>query len=219
MVSGAPLASAALATLRWVVIASVSSLPWLSTRVQAGDASLYKCQDGHGQIAYSDKPCGAQAFVDSHNGADAQARSGPPLGNITRKQLEQMLAGYDAAARRLDVDAMLPFLADEVKIEMVARNPDGTARRVLRKAEFVKRMRVHAGDISGYSLRRENLQFSIAPSGAQAEISSTLIENWREGGQPVSASSEEQYLVETREGRLQFIAIYQMAQGSPRLAR
>jgi hypothetical protein len=178
---------------------------------QAGDSGLYKCQKAQGQIVYSDKPCGAQAFVDSHSRADSQPEVGPPLGNITRTQLEQMLMAYDAAARRLDVDGMLPFLAEELTIEMVARTPDGMVRHVMRKLEFGKRMRIRAGDISDYSSRRENLLFSITPSGAQAEISSTLIENWRQSGQALNMTSDQQYLVELRDGKLQFIAMYQIA--------
>jgi hypothetical protein len=190
---------------------SVGSIQALSASAQAGDSGLYKCQNAQGQIAYSDKPCGAQAFVDSHSRAGAQPEAGPPLGNITRAQLEQMLAAYDTAARRMDVDAVLPFLAEELTIEMVARTPDGMSRRVMRKAEFAKRMRIRAGDISDYSSHRENLQFSITPSGAQAEISSTLVENWRQNGQALNMISDEQYLVELRDGKLQFIAMYQIA--------
>lgn len=64
-------------------------------------------------------------------------------------------------------------------------------------------------------MRREKLAIDIASSGMQAETRSTVIEDWRQNGQPVTMTSEEQNLIELRDDKLQIVHSYVTTDGGP----
>ena len=118
------------------------------------------------------------------------------------------MAASDQATKRLDVDAMMRFFADDAQIEIVTRVGKRTGRRSLRKRELAAIAKRHRDDFAGYTLRRERMLIDITPSGTQAEVRSTLIESWREGVQTVTKTTEEQNLIELRDGKPQIVYAY-----------
>ena len=164
-------------------------------------ASLHKCIDMHGNVGYTDTFCLGQTPRDGSAQSNAPAK-------LTAKQIQAMMAASDQAARRLDVDAMMGFFADDAQIEIVTRRGKRTGRRTLHKRELAAIAKRHRDDYSGYTLRREDMLIDITPSGTQAEVRSTLIESWREGAQTVTMTTEAQNLIELRDGKPQIVYAY-----------
>jgi hypothetical protein len=175
----------------------------LASSLGSAHASAHKCLDVHGNVGYTDTFCLGQAPRN-----DAEPVRDTATARLTTKQIQTMMAASDQATRRLDVDAMMRFFADDAQIEMVTRVGKRTGRRSLRKRELAAIAKRHRDDFAGYTLRRERMLIDITPSGTQAEVRSTLIESWREGAQTVTKTTEEQNLIELRDGKPQIVYAY-----------
>lgn len=173
--------------------------------------AMTKCVDAQGRVSYSDTLCPTRVLQ-----AQDDAGSGR---KITKREVEAMIAASDQAQRRFDVDAMMSFFADDAQIEVVVRSGHRTGRRALRKPELAVIAKRHRDDFTDYKFQRQNTLIEISPNGMQAEVRSTLIETWRSGGQMVTMTSEEQDLLELRNGKLRVVQAYSITDGGPREIR
>jgi len=187
-------------------VALLGGMLVLATPVASSCASLHKCLDAHGNVGYSDTFCAGQRPQDSLAPAQRTAI-------LTSKQIQAMLAASDQATARLDVEKMMSFFSDDARIEIVVRKGNRTGRRTLRKRELAQMAKRHKDDTSGYSLRREGMLIDITPSGTQAEVRSTLIQTWRAGDHAVTMTSDEQHLIEVRDGKPQIVYAYTITNG------
>jgi hypothetical protein len=190
----------------------------LATVSHTAFAGLYKCKNAQGKVIYSDTPCSIQAAAKPDEGsANAGSRPAPgDAGKLTEKQIRGLMAEYDTAAKRLDANAMVSLLSDDAMIEIYVRRAGGTGRRTFRKYEYAKFLRNGLDDISDYASRRENINIALSPSGVQAEVNSRISEDWRQGGQMLTAASDEQYLIELRDGKPRFVWVHVTSTGEPR---
>jgi ketosteroid isomerase-like protein len=177
------------------------------------DASLHKCIDAGGKITYSDALCPGSRHSERPPPTTDNAR------RITSEQIKAMIAASDEATRRMDLDKIMSYYAEDATIEMVTRVGHRTGRQFMRKKELAAIAKRHKDDVTEYHMRREKLAIDIASSGMQAETRSTVIEDWRQNGQSVTMTSEEQNLIELRDGRLQIVHSYVISDGGPRERR
>jgi len=148
------------------------------------DASLHKCIDAEGKITYSDALCPGSRRSERPPATTDNART------ISSEQIKAMIAASDEATRRMDLDKIMSYYAEDATIEMVTRVGHRTGRQFMRKKEMAAIAKRHKDDVTEYHMRREKLFIDIASSGMQAETRSTVIEDWRQNGQPVTMTSE-----------------------------
>lgn len=187
----------------------------------AASPGFFKCKNAQGKVIYSDTPCSTQFAAGSGEGASgagSRPRSGD-AGALTEKQIRAMLLEYDHAMQRLDADAVLGLMSDDARVEVYLRRGGATGRRSFRKNEYAKFMRDSLRDISEYTSRRESLHVAVSPNGMQGEVNSRISEDWRQAGQALTMASDEQYLVELREGKPKFVWVHVSATGEPRVKR
>jgi len=177
------------------------------------DASLHKCVDADGKTTYSDALCPGSRHSERPGAAPDSSR------RISSKQIEAMIAASDEAARRMDLDQIMSYYAEDATIEMVTRVGHRTGRQFMRKKELAAIAKRHKDDVTEYRMRREKVIIDIAPTGTQAEARSMLIEDWRQNGQPLTMTSEEQNLIELRDGKLQIVHSYVITDGGPKERR
>ena len=96
----------------------------------------------------------------------------------------------------------MSYYAEDATVEVVVRLAHRTGRQTFRKRDLYEMAKRHKAEWSEYNARRENVAVEIAPSGAQAEIRSKLVESWAQNGKRFTMASEEQHLLELREGGL-----------------
>jgi Domain of unknown function (DUF4124) len=192
----------------------------LAAASQVAVAGLYKCRNANGTVIYADAPCSFEAAASSTaRNEDGGASSPPPAGGLTEKQVRALMTEYDNAARRLDADAMLGLLSDDARVEIYVRRAGATGRRTFRKNEYAKFMRDALSGVSGYASRRENLHIALAPTGMQAEVNSRISEDWRQAGQALTRVSDEQYLIELRDGKPRVVWVHVTSTGEPRVKK
>lgn len=179
----------------------------------SAEASLHKCVDAQGKITYSDTLC-----PETRNSQRPPAGSDSPR-RISTDQIKAMIAASDDATRRMDVDKIMSYYAEDATIEFVIRVGHRTGRQFMRKKELAAIARRHKDDVKEYHMRRENLAIDVASTGTQAEMRSTVIEDWRDNGRPVTMTSEEQNLIEMRDGKLQIVHSYVISDGGPKERR
>ena len=182
---------------------------------------LYKCKSAQGKVLYSDTPCSIQAAASpAEDRANAGSRPGPgDAGTLTEKHIRALMTEYDKAAKRLDANAMLGLLSDDAMIEIYVRRAGATGRRTFRKYEYAKFLRDSLDDISDYASRRESMHIALVPSGMQAEVNSRINADWRQAGQMLTMASDEQYLIELRDGKPRFVWVHVTSTGEPRVMR
>ena len=177
------------------------------------DASVHKCIDAEGKITYSDALCPSSRRSERPPATTDNART------ISSEQIKAMIAASDEATRRMDLDKIMSYYAEDATIEMVTRVGHRTGRQFMRNKEMAAIAKRHKDDVTEYHMRCEKLFIDIASSGMQAETRSTVIEDWRQNGQPVIMTSEEQNLIELRDGKLQIVHSYVITDGGPRERR
>jgi ketosteroid isomerase-like protein len=179
----------------------------------SAEASLHKCVDGQGQITYSDTLCPG-----TRNSQRPPAGSYGPR-RISTDQIKAMIAASDDATRRMDVDKIMSYYAEDATIELVTRVGHRTGRQFMRKKELAAIAKRHKDDVKEYRMRRENLAIDVTSTGTQAEMRSTVIEDRRDNGRPLTMNSEEQKLIELRDGKLQIVHSYVISDGGPKERR
>ena len=191
----------------YLTIAGVALMIFMDT---SAEASLHKCVDGKGQITYSDTLC-----------PETRNSQRPPVGSdsprrISTDQVKAMIAASDDATRRMDVDKIMSYYAEDATIELVTRVGHRTGRQFMRKKELAAIAKRHKDDVKEYRMRRENLAIEVTSTGTQAEMRSTVIEDWRDNGRPLTMTSEEQNLIELRDGKLLIVHSYVISDSGPK---
>jgi hypothetical protein len=194
----------------YLTIAGVALMIFMDA---SAEASLHKCVDGQGQITYSDTLC-----PETRNSQRPPAGSDSPR-RISTDQVKAMIAASDDATRRMDVDKIMSYYAEDATIELVTRVGHRTGRQFMRKKELAAIAKRHKDDVKEYRMRRENLAIDVTSTGTQAEMRSTVIEDWRDNGRPLTMTSEEQNLIELVDGKLQIVHSYVISDGGPKERR
>jgi len=169
---------------------------------------MYSCEDAAGRIILRDVPCKRD---ERNRTAGVAAR--PPattptkvrqLQNanpITEAQVQEVIDGMDAARVRLDVAAMLAYVAPDAVFEVEYRLPQGMQFKRFNKNEYGTYLRDGTEFVDGLDFQRESTIISVAPAARQAEITSTLREVVRIQGEALTRVTRSKSLVEVREGR------------------
>jgi hypothetical protein len=177
------------------------------------DASLHKCVDAQGKITYSDTLCPG-----SRNSERPPVSTDSPR-RISIDQIKAMIAASDDATRHMDIDKVMSYYAEDATIEAVTRIGHRTGRQYMRKKELTAIAKRHKDDYKEYRMHRESLSIDVAPTGTQAETRSVVVEEWRDNGQPVTMTSEEQNLIELRDGKPLIVHSYVITEGGPKERR
>src|SRR4249919_3608733 len=158
-------------------------------------------------------------FAPRHATLSVRPRVAIVRGGSARIKSKAMIAASDDATRRMDVDKIMSYYAEDATIELVIRVGRRTGRQFMRKKELAAIARRHKDDVKEYHMRRENLAIDVTSTGTQAEMRSTVIEDWRDNGRPVTMTSEEQHLIEMRDGKLQIVHSHVISDGGPKERR
>jgi len=177
------------------------------------DARPQKCIDAKGKVMYSDTICPEARQAGRTTAAIESPR------RITRERVESLIAASDDAGRRKDIDKIMSYYAEDATVEIVVRLGHRTGRQTFRKRDLYEMAKRHKAEWSEYNARRENVAIDIAPSGAQAEIRSKLVESWAQNGKRFTVASQEQQLLELREGSLQIVRSNVITEGEPKEQR
>lgn len=172
----------------------------LGLQAQLASAGLSKCFDSSGNVTYSDGPC----LVPEPGGAPkahAGSRDGAKGGKLTKDQVLAMLQASDRAAMRMDVDATLNYMTDDIVIELTMHTRRGSGRRTIGKREFGRLWVEAKAKVRNYRLQRDNIRITIGPDERSADVSSTTTEYWNDPGGPMMIVSEENSVVELRAGK------------------
>jgi hypothetical protein len=171
----------------------------LGLQTQLAFAGMYKCFDSSGNVTYTDGPCLApeSSGAPAANAGSRDAKGG----KITKEQVLAMLQASDRAAMRMDIDAILSYMTDDVVIELTTRTRRGPGRGTIGKREFRRRWMEGKEKIRNYRIQRDNIRITINPDERSADVSSTTTEYWNDPGGPMMMVSEENSVVELRGGR------------------
>ena len=186
---------------------------WLVLLAVPADARPQKCIDAQGKVMYSDTICPEARQAGRTTAAIESPR------RITRERVESLIAASDDAGRRKDIDKIMSYYAEDATVEIVVRLGHRTGRQTFRKRDLYEMAKRHKAEWSEYNARRENVAIDIAPSGAQAEIRTKLVESWAQNGKRFTVASEEQQLLELREGSLQIVRSNVITEGEPKEQR
>jgi len=174
------------------------------------NARMHKCIDAQGKVTYSDTLCPETRQAERTTAAIESPK------RITRERVESLMAAADDAGRRKDVDKIMSYYAEDATVEVVVRLAHRTGRQTFRKRDLYEMAKRHKAEWSEYNARRENVAVEIARSGAQAEIRSKLVESWAQNGKRFMMASEEQHLLELREGGLLIVRSNVSTEGGPK---
>ncbi len=172
----------------------------LGLQTELAFAGMSKCFDSSGNVTYSDGPCLAPEPSGAPT-ANAGSRDAVKGGKINTEQVLAMLQASDRAAMRMDIDASLNYMTDDVVIELTMRTRRGPGRGTIGKREF-RRLWVEGKDkVRNYRLKRDNIRITIGPDERSADVSSTQTEYWNDPGGPMMVVAEENAVVELSGGK------------------
>ncbi len=134
----------------------------------------------------------------------------PPMvtgGKITPEDVDEFLKYADAAIEARDIDGVMALLAADALVGLKVPGPEGFMRLSLTMKEYKQYLAEAWKGVSDYSYKRGDVQVSISPDGKIATITDTVTETLVTGGEKWKSVTEEESILELRNGRILTISI------------
>jgi len=133
----------------------------------------------------------------------------PPGPRITERQVRDLVDRATRAANARDVPAIMQMLANDAKIVLDFRGPDGKRQRKrMNRDQYEAHARAGLREMDKYAYRREKVDIAIAPDGQSATVKSQIREVAEYRGSTMVAAIDETATLVFRDGRLLFIAVH-----------
>ena len=137
-------------------------------------------------------------------------QAGPPAvtgDRITLEDIDKFLEYADVVIAAKDADGVMSLLADDVLVGLKMQGPGGLMRLSLTREEYKGYLVEAWGALTDYSYKRGDVQVGISPDGKIATVTDTVTETLVTGGEKYKSVTEEESVLELRDGRILTISI------------